>query len=182
MTLLERCKAGDNDAWRELFARRAGQVYRWAVLLGLGAAEAEDAAQDVLATAVVRIQTCEAEAAMTTWLYQITRRVAANHRRKAWLRRWVRGEPERVALVQASEADRALELAARRCLAGLPREQAEVLVMHDIVGFTRSDCARILCLPEGTVASRLRRAQAAFRKLWGEDAAPSSAARLEEAP
>lgn len=180
MTLLERCKAGEGAAWRELFAQRAGQVYRWAVLLGLGPAEAEDAAQDVLATAAARIQTCEEEAGMTTWLYQITRRVVANHRRKAWLRRRAHGDFGRAALVQGSAADQVHEIAARRCLARLPHEQAELLVMCDIIGFTRSDCARILGVPEGTVASRLRRAQAAFRELWGD--APSLAARLEETP
>jgi RNA polymerase sigma-70 factor (ECF subfamily) len=181
LTLLERCKAGEGAAWRELFAQRAGQVYRWAVLLGHGPAEAEDVAQDALATAAARIQTCEEEEAMTTWLYQITRRVAANHRRKGSLRRRATGDHERAVLVQDSAADLAHEIAARRCLARLPLEQAEILVMHDIVGFTRSDCARILGVPEGTVASRLRRAQAAFRELW-DDGAPSPRADLEDTP
>jgi RNA polymerase sigma-70 factor (ECF subfamily) len=190
MSLLERCKAGDEAAWRELFTRWAASVYRWAVLLGLGASDAEDAAQEVLATAARRIHTCEADAALSTWLFQITRRVAANGRRRAWLRRWVRCgidealEASTCAFVHEHATDRADELAARRCLSLLPRHQAEVLVMHDIAGFTREECARILGVPPGTVGSRLQRGQAAFRKLWGASN-PSAAGQqpqLEEIP
>ncbi|MEZ4463259.1 MAG: sigma factor [bacterium] len=68
----------------------AGRVFRWAVLRGLRAMEAEDAAQEVLAIACRRIVT--AAAAFIAWLYQITRRVVANARRKVgWLRRCSRG-------------------------------------------------------------------------------------------
>jgi RNA polymerase sigma-70 factor, ECF subfamily len=173
MSLLERCKEGDEAAWRELFARWAGCVYRWAALLGLSASDAEDAAQDVLATAARRIQTCEAEAALSTWLFQITRRVVANARRKAWLRRWVGGRSvDDAAFDHEHPAERATEATVRRCLGQLPRQQTEVLVMHDILGFTREECARILGVPPGTVASRLLRGQAAFRSRWKESGPP----------
>jgi RNA polymerase sigma-70 factor, ECF subfamily len=175
MSLLERCKAGDEAAWRELFSRWAGRVYRWAALLGLNASDAEDAAQDVLATAARQIHTCVAEAALATWLFQITRRVAANARRKAWLRRWVGGgSVVEAAFVHELPAESAVEIAVRRCLSRLPRHQTEVLVMHGILGFTREECARILGVPPGTVASRLLRGEAAFRRLWEESGPPEA--------
>jgi RNA polymerase sigma-70 factor (ECF subfamily) len=177
--LLERCRAGDEAAWRELFARWAGPVYRWSVLLGLSASDAEDAAQEVLATAARRIARCEDERALGSWLFQIARRVVANHRRRAWVRRWVGGDDP---LDHAAfTVDPATELAARRCLARLPREQAEVLVMHEVAGLTREECARVLGIPAGTVGSRLRRAMAAFRALWDE-VGPPARRPLEETP
>jgi RNA polymerase sigma-70 factor, ECF subfamily len=181
MNLLERCKAGDQAAWRELFARWAGRVYRWAVLLGLSPPDAEDAAQDVLAIAARQLHTCVAEAALSTWLFQITRRVAANARRKAWLRRCVGGRSaeEETAFVHEHPCDRAVESAVRRCLDRLPQQQREVVLMHELLGFTREECARILGVPAGTVASRLLRGQEAFRKLWEETSPP--AAGLEAA-
>ena len=180
--LLDRCKAGDEAAWRELFTRRAGQLYHWAVLLGLAAADAEDAAQEALVIAARRIQTCAAEEAMTSWLYQIMRRVASNHRQKRWLQRWIGGgfTMDEGAFVHAQAGDRTLELTARSCLAQLPREQAEILVMREVVGLSQKDCARILGVPQGTVASRLRRAQKAFRERWGEDAPGLTGRELEE--
>lgn len=170
MGLLERCKAGDEAAWRQLFSCWAARVYGWAALLGLSAADAEDAAQEVLAAAARQVHTCKAEAALAAWLFQITRRVAANARRKAWLRRWVGSqESDEAAFVHAHSAGCALEVAVRRCLSQLPRHQTEVLVMHDILGFTREECARVLGVPAGTVASRLQRGQAAFRRRWQEN-------------
>jgi RNA polymerase sigma-70 factor (ECF subfamily) len=191
VTLLERCQRGDEAAWRELFAAYAAHVYRWAVLLGLSPTEAEDAAQDVLATAARRIRTCEADRALSSWFFQITRRVVANHRRKRWLRRWL---PSRAADVDDRAGDqhqafhfredwaREHELETRRCLRRLPRELAEVLVMVEVVGMTRIEAARVLGIPPGTVASRVRRARAVFLECWHDDGTAMAATPLEESP
>jgi RNA polymerase sigma-70 factor (ECF subfamily) len=183
MGLLQRCQANDQAAWRELFADRAGQIYRWAVLLGLEPAEAQDAAQEVLATAVRRIRACRAEEALTSWLYQITRRVAANHRTGSWLRRRLstRTPQDECAAFRHQDArDLVYELEARRCLRQLPEELAEILVMMEVVGLTRLEVAALLEIPEGTVASRLRRARAAFLELWQQDAVAVAAEPQEE--
>jgi RNA polymerase sigma-70 factor (ECF subfamily) len=170
MTLLEGCQAGDPAAWRKFFAARAGQVFRWAVLQGLGPAEAEDCAQEVLATAARRIADCRAEEAVTSWLYQITRRVAANTRRLAWMKHLVNaGErPLEPAFEHEEPQDLDVELSVRGCLSRLPQKQAEVLVLLDIEGHTREEAAEMLGVPPGTVASRLRLAREGFRRAWEE--------------
>lgn len=172
MSLLQRCKSDDEAAWRELFRARVAQIYRWAVVLGLGPDEAEDATQDVLATAARRIHTCAAEELLTSWLYQITRRVVANRRKSRWVRRWLPGQEtydravDRAAFTHASAGQLTFELEARRCLERMPADLRELLVMVEIVGLTRAEAARILGLPEGTVASRLRKARALFLEHW----------------
>ena len=169
MTLLERCKAGDADAWEQLFRERSDQVYRWAVLLGLGPADAEDAAQEVFAVAVRRIDSCHSDAALGSWLYQITRRVVANYRRTGWLKRALFGKEElEPAFGKRDHPQTPREIAVRRCLEKLPRAQAEVLVLMEIEGFSREEVADMLGVPPGTVASRLRLAKQAFRKHWAE--------------
>ena len=60
-SLLSRSQAGDRVAFELLVSKNANRVYRWAVLLGLSGPDAEDAAQEILATAARRIGTCEAE-------------------------------------------------------------------------------------------------------------------------
>jgi RNA polymerase sigma-70 factor (ECF subfamily) len=70
------------------------------------------------------------------------------------------------------------ELDVRRCLARLPHAQREVLVLADIDGYTRPELAAMLGLAEGTVASRLRLARAAFRAHWSEQASSSTHERL----
>lgn len=165
-TLLQRCQADDPVAWGILFARCAPRVRRWSVLLGLRSSEADDAVQEVLATVARRIDCCEAEAVLTSWLYQITRRVVANARRSQWLRRILLiadgPTPKDEAGGQAME----LDLAVRSCLQQLPLSQAEVLVLAEIEGFTRREICDLLGVPEGTVASRLRLARQAFLRCW----------------
>lgn len=169
MTLLERCKAGDAAAWRQLFRERSGQIYRWAIFLGLGPADAEEAAQEVFATAVRRIESCQNDAALGSWLYQITRRVVANARRSGWFKRALLGDDAlRPAFGDAEAPETPKELAVRTCLEKLPREQAEVLVLMEVEGFTREEVADMLGLPPGTVASRARLGKKSFMRHWQE--------------
>lgn len=169
MTLLERCQAGDASAWSQLFRERSGQVFRWAILLGLGPADAEEAAQEVFAIASRRIDSCQADEALGSWLYQITRRVVANARRSGWLKRALFGEkPIEPAFGESESPDTAKEIAVRKCLAKIPREQAEVLVLMEVEGHTREEVADLLGLPPGTVASRARLGRKAFLRHWQE--------------
>jgi len=179
-TLLAACQAGDRAARERLFADCAPRVFRWAVLLGLPAPDAEDAAQEVLATAARRLERCEAQAALGTWLFQITRRVVANARRSAWVRHVLhrdREEPAAPAFEHESRASVDDELSVRRCFGRLSPRLAEVLLLCEVEGHTRAEVARLLEVAEGTVASRLRLAREAFRKLWEADAPPEGALR-----
>jgi RNA polymerase sigma factor (sigma-70 family) len=170
-TLLDRCKANEDKAWIEFFSQRSSQVYRWAILLGMPAEDAEDAAQEVLATAARRIDTCRNEIVMTSWLYQITRRVVANARRRVWWRFWKASDDsvDRRLLVKEDGSRPENEIEVRRCLARLPASQSEVLVLMEIEGFTRAETAEALGLPAGTVASRLRVAREAFKVEWANE-------------
>ncbi len=143
-------------------------MYRWALLRGLRPPEAEDAAQEVLATAWRRIGACANERAFDAWLYEITRRVAANKRRKVWWRRVRPVDHPIEPGLDASGLAREIELAVRACLADLPPKQAEVLVLSDVEGYTRDEVAAMVGIPPGTVASRVRLARAAFRARWAE--------------
>lgn len=173
-SLFVRSQEGDRYALEQLFTLQAPKVFRWAVLLGLSPAEAEDAAQEALAIAARRLGNCQAEAALTTWLYQILRRVVANSRRTAWVRRLFRPAPDALepAFEADSPADTEAELAVRTCFQRLSPALAEVLLLHEVEGYTRPEISQILGLPEGTVASRLRLAKDAFRKHWDETPTP----------
>jgi len=165
-SLLERCKANEPAAWVNLFERCGPRVHRWSVLLGLRANEAEDVVQEVLATVARRIQSCESDRVLMSWIYQITRRIVANARRSHWIRRILLiadgNAPEQDEPVAPME----LELTVRSCLHALPLSQAEVLVLSELEGLTRKEIADLLELPEGTVASRLRLGKQAFLRCW----------------
>lgn len=174
MSLLEACKAGDESAWERLFQQRSGQIYRWCVFLGLNATEAEDAAQEVLAVAFRRIDTCRAEEALGAWLYEITRRVVSNMRRSGWLKRALFGSERETqpAFEHETNESAADEISVRTCLDKLPRAQAEVLILLEIEGHTREEVAEMLGIPAGTVASRARLAKKAFLAHWEAESLP----------
>ena len=139
-------------------------------MLGLDASEAEDAAQEVLTTAYQRFDRCRGADVLEAWLYQITRRIVANRRRRVWWRRVVPQAPTAPAFAHATRAEVEHELTVRACLSRLSPAHAEVLLLADLEAHTRDEIAHILKLRPGTVASRLRRARAAFKALWNEQA------------
>ncbi len=159
------CREGDEAAWRRVVQSRVHAVFRWSVMLGLRAPEAEDAAQEVLWRAWKQFHKCRAPQAFDAWLYQITRRVVANMRRLVWLKRVLPTEsPPEPAFADGPTP--AIELSVRACLGRLSRKQAEVLMLSDVEGYTRDEVAAMLGIPPGTVASRLRLARKAFRAAW----------------
>jgi RNA polymerase sigma-70 factor (ECF subfamily) len=54
----------------------------------------------------------------------------------------------------------------REALAGLTPEHRAVLVLRDLAGRSESEIAGLLCVPVGTVTSRLHRSSQAFRSRW----------------
>ena len=166
-SILERCRAGETDAWRSLFEQHGHSVYRWALCFGIDQAGAEELTQEVFATALKSIAKCPSEALLPAWLFQITRRHAANLRRSVWFSRVLKlggahelESPSALALDVAGHATvHELGLDLRRALRRMPAQLVEVLVLADLEGYGRDEVARLLGLPAGTVASRLQKAR-----------------------
>jgi hypothetical protein len=55
----------------------------------------------------------------------------------------------------------------RRALRKMPAKLVEVLVLADLEGYARDEIARLLGIPEGTVASRLHKARAIIERELG---------------
>jgi RNA polymerase sigma-70 factor (ECF subfamily) len=159
-------------------------VYRVLCRSGLSAADADDATQQVFMTAARKIDEirpgCE-----QAFLYGTAQRLARNHRRG--LRRRLEvgldasdTEPrlthhEGAALpspevqAQLSEARSLLD----RLLAELPPELSRVLVLAEIEQLELADIAKLEEIPQGTAASRLRRARARFQALLADVPEPN---------
>ena len=144
-------------------------VLGWCRRLGGSRVDPEDAAHDVLIVVLTRLDQLQRPARFESWLYGITRRVLASHRRRAWVRRWASGtvvEP----IDDSIDALRAAELSqaaaeVRDVLDRLPVKQREVLVLCDVEDRTDVEAAELLQVPVGTVKSRLRGARSRFRSM-----------------
>src|SRR5438309_11608153 len=74
--LVARCRAGDDEAWRELVDRFSRCVYAIAVqAFRLSEADAEDVFQEVFARAYEHLHRLRDDAAIRPWLAQLTRRL-----------------------------------------------------------------------------------------------------------
>jgi RNA polymerase sigma-70 factor (ECF subfamily) len=141
-------------------------VLRWCVRLGGAGVDAEDAAHDVMIRVLTRIETLRDPACFAPWLYGMTRRVLAWHRRRAWVRKWVPGlvrddpDPGPGPGILAERSELTLRVAA--VLDQLPDELREVLVLCELEEHSDDSAATLIGIPSGTVKSRLRRARQQF--------------------
>ena len=158
-----------SDDLSTFYRDHAGRVLAWAIRLGGARVDAEDIAHDVFAVAVRRLPEFREEAEVSTWLFAITRRVVANARRRAALRRFVG--------LDSVPEPRSLGLGPDEELAGLRRRrtvqvaldrlssaQREAIALVDLEGLSAVEASGMLGVPVGTVYSRLhhgRRALAA---------------------
>ena len=171
--LVERCRAGDPEAWNELVERFSRYVYAIAVrAYRLPEHEAEDVFQDVFARTFERLDSLRDDAAIRPWIAQLTRNACVD-RLRAGAREQPTDEPppdERNAALE--QLDEALDV--QEGLQALSPNCREVLDRF----FARDESYRVigeaLDLPAGTIASRISRCLGKLReKLEGRKPIPN---------
>lgn len=170
--LLERAKAGDERALRDIYERHQSQV-RGHLHRMLGSdPEIDDLVQTVFARAFAAIDGFEGKAAISTWLYRITANTTHNLLRQRFRRtrmqralRWFdagreadRVQPSKV--VARDEVQRILEQ--------LHPDLREVFVLYHYEGLTLQEIAEILDRPLSTIGDRLTRARKRLQSLVDE--------------
>jgi RNA polymerase sigma-70 factor (ECF subfamily) len=202
--LLDRARAGDGDAFRELVSpyQRELQVHCYRMLGSVQ--DAEDALQEAMLAAWQGLAGFEARASVRTWLYRVVTSRCLNARRSIARRQgpsappgpeppeptrlgevtWVQPCPDELlgGLADAApgpearyEAREAISLAFVTAIQRLSPRQRAVLILRDVLGYSASEAAGILAVTEDSVTGALKRARAAVRSGSGEPpAAPGS--------
>jgi RNA polymerase sigma-70 factor (TIGR02960 family) len=208
--LIERARAGDGEAFRELTEphRRELQVHCYRMLGSFQ--DAEDVLQDTLVAAWQGLAGFEGRASLRTWLYRIATNRCLNARRAASRRPaqdWnVPGtelpEPTRLgeivwlepfpdALLDSVKSPEILygqtesiSLAFVTALQTLPSRQLAVLILRDVLGFHADEVAGMLDSTTDSVNSALKRARASLHRqpaLTGHEPPPALGSPAEEA-
>jgi RNA polymerase sigma-70 factor (ECF subfamily) len=161
----------DRAAFARLFRHFAPRVKAYLIRLGADDAAAEDLLQDVMLTVWRRAPTYDpALAGVSTWIFTIAR-----NRRIDLLRRGRRPafeaddpalRPEAPPAPDAVADATQWEARIATAVAGLPREQAEILRLAYFEDRSHTDIAEHLKLPLGTVKSRLRLAIGRLRAIF----------------
>ncbi|GGT34282.1 RNA polymerase sigma factor [Streptomyces chromofuscus] len=170
--LRKRIRAGDHDAFGELFDAYARSVYNHAFRLTGEWAVAEDVVSLTFLDAWRLREKADPEGgSLRPWLLGIATNVTRNTRRAARrhaaaIARLPRDEPVRdFADEVAGRVDDAAQLAlVRTALAELRRAEREVLALCVWAGLDYQAAAQALGVPVGTVRSRLSRARTKLAK------------------
>ena len=174
-SLVKICQAGNKEGYNRLYLNYSKAVYRWALFFGIDPAGAEEVTQDVFITAFRKISQLKSDNKLSAWLFQITRRIASNYRKSAWLRRVVRFEiKEGNKKVQnfdklEGKIPLGISLEVQQCLKKIPIKFLEVLILHDLDGYSREEISNQLNIPAGTVASRLFKARKYYKNISSEE-------------
>ncbi len=147
-------------------------VWRSLVRLGVPRSDAEDALQQVFMVATRRVTDIQ-HGAERSFLYGVCLRVASRARRTLARRREVVGtdvQSEPCGGERADSADRPDELLDRararalldEILSTMPLELRSVFTLFELEQLTMSEISDLMGIPQGTVASRLRRARELF--------------------
>ena len=145
------CRAGDADAFRHLVERYQARALAHARLLTRNEADAADAAQDAFLDAFRGLQGFDAGRPFYAWFYVLLR----NRCFKQTARRGTRLESAVLPDVAGDPQVSPEGVDLWRAIGRLSHEDAELIVMKHIEGWTYAELAAALDVPRGTVMSRL---------------------------
>lgn len=172
--LIERCRAGDDNAFAELIDRYKDLVFGLIYRMVADRALAEDLAQDVFLKVHRGIPYFRGEARLSTWIFRIVQNVCVQARNRPRGDEPLEGTPRSDAPAREfgkpDEAFAAVETRDRltKALSKLPENYRMLVVAHYLRGVQYEALAEALNLPLGTVKTHLYRAKRRLRELLEE--------------
>jgi len=163
--LLRLAADGDARAIRTLYDRYAPRVY--AVVRRIAGDDdlAQDYAQEAWIRAIRALPTFRGDARFSTWLHRIAVNAALQALRKAESRsKREAPAPEEVPIAPRHK-DSLLQRRLERALDALPEGMRQVLILHDVEGYTHEEIGDALGVAPGTSKSQLFKARAKMRAL-----------------
>ena len=170
--LLRQMIAGDEDAFTELYRRRQGGVYRFALNMSGSEAIAEDVTQEVFIVLIREANNYDPRrGSLAAYLYGISRNhVLRRLERERLFVPFADGSPDEEQSTPATliaQGDPLGDLtrnemieAVRGAVLALPAHYREVVVLCDLHEMSYAEAADVIGCAVGTVRSRLHRARA----------------------
>jgi RNA polymerase sigma factor (sigma-70 family) len=161
--LVQRCRAGDDAAWRQLVERFSRYVYAIATQgFRLAEHDAEDVFQEVFARTYQRLDRLRDDGAIKPWLAQLTRNLCLDR-----IRETSRTQPTDEEIGGAADdtvAQIDLALTVRGALDDLGQPCADLLDRFFCRDESYKTIGAELDLPPGTIASRISRCLVKLRE------------------
>ena len=162
-------RAGDGDALavRALYERYAPRVY--AVVRRIAANDdlAQDYAQEAWIRAMRALPTFRGDARFSTGLHRIAVNAALQAVRRTGTRQKREAPMPETVAVDPKLRDTLLQKRLEAALDLLPEGMRQVLILHDVEGYTHDEIGEVLGVAAGTSKSQLFKARAKMRALLG---------------
>lgn len=150
----------------ELYRENVAFVWRSLRRLGVCERDVDDVCQEVFVIVHRKLATFDATATMRTWLFGIARRVAADHRKRAHVRRETLAAPSELDVSQGPAHDQSDPIELRRARAilddildELDEAKRAVFVLFELEEMAMSEVAKAVECPLQTAYSRLAAAR-----------------------
>jgi RNA polymerase sigma-70 factor (ECF subfamily) len=161
----------DQEAlFRELIAQHQRRLYRFVIKYIDHPDDAADITQQAFVEAARTIASFRGDSKLSTWLFGIAMNMVRNYLSRAPHRVHKFETDESLIGIASAELDpsdslsqRELLVMAEKAFGDLPIEMSEVLGLVAVDEISYQDAAEILCIPLGTVRSRVSRARAVLR-------------------
>jgi len=188
--LVERCKAGDGLAFREVFRNHRADVARLVLRMTGRPGDLEDLVQDVFLQVYRSIKDFRGQSRFSTWLYRLSVNVVLMQRRAARSRPVLQAAPDDAFGADLRELPddqlaRARRVAAfYRLLDRMSDKKRAVFVLHELEGLSPSEIAKVVGAPVLTVRTRLFYARRELLEMLRDEPALEFVARelREELP
>ena len=164
--MIQRCLAGDQQAWEEIVRQHRRKVFNIAYKFTGKHDEAEDLTQDIFLKVFRSLHTFDRRANFQTWLVSVSRNLCIDHYRSVRKERETidrdvdAGELTPAASTPSAYAEleqRGRVELLRRAMAELQPTLRSAVMLRDIQELSYQEIADKLQLPEGTVKSRINR-------------------------
>jgi len=163
--LIRRAVEGDAQAIRMLYERYAPRVY--AVVRRIAADDdlAQDYAQEAWIRAVRALPTFRGDARFSTWLHRIAVNAALQALRRSETRTKREAPmPEHLPAAPVHR-DALLRRRLEEALDDLPEGMRQVIILHDVEGYTHEEIGDVLGVTSGTSKSQLFKARTKMRQM-----------------
>lgn len=161
-------------SFAEAYRGYAQRTARWAHALGGADLDVEDVVQEVFLVVSRKLASFRGDGSFTSWMFEITRKVVANHRRRQRRRFWYAGtDPKELESLPSESEDPASQLERQRliglvyrALDHLPEKYRTIFVLYEIEDLSTLAIAELCQLNRSTVKVRLARARHRFVEVY----------------
>lgn len=167
--LVKRSRGGDDSAFAELVANFQGKAFSIAYGILMDKTEAEDIVQDAFIKAYFSLKQLKNPAAFPSWLFKITAHLALNKaQRRDNKNISLDGEDPIIYIQLLPDTGNTPEEAfmraetqhiVKQAMMSLPSKYRAAISLREIDGFSYTEIADMLQIPEGTVKSRVHEAR-----------------------